>query len=73
MRPHHLQMPQHGQITVHEPIDAILHTPIFFRRQPPTRDRAFDAFLETGFGEFVDRCGREKAWLVGHQGIDKES
>lgn len=61
MSPHHLQMSQHRQITIHKPIHAVLHTRVFFRRQPPARDGAFDTFLEARLGELVDRCGGSKS------------
>ena len=51
-------MPQHRKVTVHEPVNTIGHAAALLAREPAGRDRAFeDAFLEAGFGEFVDCCG----------------
>lgn len=53
-RPHHLQMLQYRQITIHKPVDTIAHTRVLFTRQPSAGHRSADALSETGFAEFVD-------------------
>lgn len=50
MIPHHLQMPQHRQITIHEPFDTIRHTRLLLRRQLPRRYRPRNTLSKTRLG-----------------------
>jgi len=49
-------MLQHGEIRVHESFNAILDAALFFSGEFAGRYRAGNAFLEAGFGEFVNSC-----------------
>lgn len=58
LRPHHLQMPQHRKVRVHESVHTVLHARVLLTRQSSARDRSPNALLEAGLCEFVNGCTR---------------
>lgn len=80
-----LQLPQHNNIRIQEPIHALPHTRLLVFIQLPVFDSAgWDAFAETGVCETVDCCskgwelvsglvGGGWGWFVGIWGLGPHS
>jgi hypothetical protein len=49
-------MLQHSEVRVHKSFNTILYAAFLLASQFPGCYRAGNAFLEAGFGEFVDGC-----------------